>query len=452
VRSARWQAVLVLCAAAALSLRLLRFADAVAVDVFYWDQWDYLQPFFDGEGLLARFLRQHGPHRQGLGALVLSALYPLTAWNERANILFIAATFCAATALALVVKVRLFGPLRWTDLAIPLLFTTLHQWETLALTANPSHGALPVLLVVGFCFALTLQRPRARFGLAALSAGLAVFTGFALFLGPVALVVLAVSGLKTTDRAERLAALAAFLGVLAALALFFVDYRFQPAVACFSFPDAHPANYGRFVALLVLERLRLPDALVLGPLGWAAPLLLAGLTALAGVQALRSRHEGDVAQSRGQRSPDLRRASARALVPATLLGFTLLFAANAAVGRVCLGVEAALASRYVPYLSLGWWGALLLCAPALEKLPRWASTAAALALLAALLRGEGLSLEDARRAAEGKRAWVACYLKQHALAACDAQTQPVYPAAEATGLQGKLDFLEERHLSFFAKR
>jgi hypothetical protein len=445
VRGARWQALLVIGATAALSLRLLRFADTVAVDVFYWDQWDYLQPFFDGEGLLARFLRQHGPHRQGLGALVLSALYPLTAWNERADILFIAATFCAATALALVVKVRLLGPLRWADVAIALLFTTLHQWETLALTANPSHGALPVLLVVGFCFALTLHTARARFTLAALTAGLAVFTGFALFLGPVALVVLAVAGLKATERTERLAALAAFLTVLAALALFTIDYRFQPAVACFSFPDAHPANYGRFVALLALERLRLPNALVLGPLGWAAPVLLVGLTALAGVQALQR-------SSFQLPARDARSATPRALVPATLLGFTLLFAANAAVGRVCLGVEAALASRYVPYLSLGWWGALLLCAPALEKLPRWASTAASLALVAALLRGEGLWLEDAERAAQGKRAWVACYLKQHSIAACDAQTQaPLYPAAEATGLQGKLDFLEQRHLSFFAR-
>src|SRR5439155_1668734 len=50
--------------------------------------------------------------------------------------------------------------------------------------------------------------------------------------------------------------------------------------------------------------------------------------------------------------------------------------------------------------------------------------------------------------ADGKRAWAECYKKIADIHACDSTAKfPIYPGPEATGLQQKLDFLQQHHLN-----
>jgi hypothetical protein len=50
-----------------------------------------------------------------------------------------------------------------------------------------------------------------------------------------------------------------------------------------------------------------------------------------------------------------------------------------------------------------------------------------------------------------KMAWHDCYLSQHDIAACNAAVPiPIHPDAQASGLQRKLDYLEQHQLSLFA--
>jgi glycerol-3-phosphate acyltransferase PlsY len=46
-------------------------------------------------------------------------------------------------------------------------------------------------------------------------------------------------------------------------------------------------------------------------------------------------------------------------VSATLVAYALLFSANAAIGRICLGLGSAQSSRYMNYVTLGVFGLYL---------------------------------------------------------------------------------------------
>lgn len=68
-----------------LAVRLGHFVDRFAVNLVFWDQWDFLQGLFDDASLWELFRRQHGPHRQGVANLLIAGEYALTGWNGRAD-------------------------------------------------------------------------------------------------------------------------------------------------------------------------------------------------------------------------------------------------------------------------------------------------------------------------------------------------------------------------------
>jgi hypothetical protein len=85
---------------------VLSSASFYSVNLLYSDQWDYYGPLFRGEGLIAQFTYLHPPHRQGLGLVLIGWLASATHWNTRADALAVGAGLCAATLLALWLKVR----------------------------------------------------------------------------------------------------------------------------------------------------------------------------------------------------------------------------------------------------------------------------------------------------------------------------------------------------------
>jgi hypothetical protein len=136
---------------------------------------------------------------------------------------------------------------------------------------------------------------------------------------------------------------------------------------------------------------------------------------------------------------------------AALQGFALLFGLNSAVGRVCLGTGSAVASRYVPYAISGCFAIDL----ALSRLrgPAWLRPAALTLALACAAAASfpARNRTDIAHLSTSKAGWRTCYLRTHDLAGCQrAFEQPIYPRPLATGLQQKLDFLEQRKLNLFA--
>src|SRR5689334_23098494 len=85
-------------------LQLRGFIRRHAVNVLFFDQWDFLTPLFSTPSLWEMFTRQHGPHRQGLGLFVSQAVGIATDWDTRAESLVIGFILILASVAALILK------------------------------------------------------------------------------------------------------------------------------------------------------------------------------------------------------------------------------------------------------------------------------------------------------------------------------------------------------------
>jgi hypothetical protein len=178
------------------------------------------------------------------------------------------------------------------------------------------------------------------------------------------------------------------------------------------------------------------DGMTPPAIAFTAAIVLVGLWAYATFQLIRAR--GD---------------SVLWSVAGVLLTFTLLFTLVTTVGRVCLGLYAASASRYIPYMLPGLLAVYLLPRSGVATRVRAGLLALFLAVIVSREVGAARNEGEARRYATLKRQWVNCYLARHVVADCDAESGgAMYPVAEATGLQEKLDWLEARGYSLFQER
>jgi hypothetical protein len=432
----------VLAVILALGYKFFRFISDYSVNVLFYDQWDFLAPLFQGRtGFFDLFLQQHGPHREGVGLLVVRLLYSVTAWNTRAEALLLGILVFVAMLGALFLKWRLFGGLSYWDVTIPLIFLNLMQFETFLAAVNPAYSVLPLLLVVLYCLALLLANPLVRYTLVLLLNVSLIYTGFGFFMGVVTLGVFALEILRASRRAVAVPPAIPVAGLVAAaasLASFF--YRYVPATAvdCFIFPYHPLLSYPWFVALLFSAFLGPRGPLLLVTAGGVAAMMFVVAAVTVQITTLVKREEADGRQ-------------ASTMVITVLIGYSLLFAVNAAVGRVCLGLPlAAQPSRYSMLLVPAYLGIYFF----LLSFPVPPIRSAAIPLFLLLLIPEGVTVPSgpAREMAEGKRAWAACYLKTGDIAGCDKATGfRVYPNPDQTGLPQKLEFLKRHRLSFFSE-
>lgn len=419
-----------------LAWRQHHFVDAHAVNVLFWDQWDFYLPLFNDEGAWALFTRQHGPHRQGLGALITAQLARLGDWNTRWDAFAVSFTLIASALLA----IRLGVQCGWRAglVAIPaaLLFLNLRQYEIFVGAANLSHGALPVLLLLGACLAWFIPHPWPRALLLGTLAFLLIFTGFGLFAGlviPALLALEAEQSRRAADRTRLAAALAGLALIALGWTLFAQGYVFAPAIDDFRFPHPRPWEYASFSGLMLAYTVGIP--------GRGTPAIILGLVFLALALAVTAWH--------GLRL--LRRGVAPQPAHAalfTLTAFGLLFALNTAVGRIGFGHAGALSSRYIPLL-LPLWFALLLT---LRWLPRPllapAATLATFALAAGMLIPHRADRQSIRWYHQGQAAWRAAYLETRDETAANERTGfKVYPAPDA--IAERLAYLEARELNLF---
>lgn len=424
-----------------LGLRFFRLISQYSVNVLFSDQWDIDDAtLFQHHSIWEMFRWQHGPHRQGLGALWQKLIEPSIHWNSRYEAFGIGAIIVIAALLALLLKVRLYGAIAYSDVIIPLLFFTPLQYETLVITANPAHGPLPSLLIVLYCLCWLVRPYWWKYSCILLVNFLLLYTGFGIFVGPVTPVLLALDyGANVRHLAPRYkwGHAAAIAIAMASLGSFFVGYEFQSAVDCFSPAPKNPVLYPWFVALMFANAAGL-RTLSLAPATLAGSILL--LFLLVGLAFAARRLLAQNTSTWG-----------RDAAIATLLAYCAIFSFNTAYGRLCLGIGAAASSRYVPYAVLGFFG-LYLYALSNDGRKLRASLVFVVFVLA-MLSARPLDRVNAgglEYVTSGKRIWRQCYLARHDLYECDAQTHfQVYPRPDATNLQQKLDFLEQNRLNLY---
>ena len=239
---------------AALGSRFFLIIWKYSINVFFYDQWSYLTPFFRHQPSLAElFFWQHGEHFEGVGLIADKFLYPLTHWNARVDSFLIGVSIFAAMLLALELKCRLYGPLSYSDVAIPLIFLTLGQYEAVIGTPNPGYSALPLLMMMLYSLALLGRSRLRRYCLVLALNFLLIYTGLGLFMGVVTVGVFLIECYWTWRRMTSVPLAQPFAGLLLATASwapFFIHYTFVPGVECFQIPQRDLLRYAKFTGLM----------------------------------------------------------------------------------------------------------------------------------------------------------------------------------------------------------
>jgi hypothetical protein len=414
------------------ALRLLHLVDLYAVNVLFKDQWKFDEAtLFQRHSLLDVFRWQHGPHRLGVGAVLQLWLEPGIRWNSRYEAFGIATILCLAAALALFLKKRLLGRLAYTDVIIPVVFLTPVQYQVLVDSGNPSHGPLPVILCILYGLAFTIQLKPAKYaGLITLNF-LLIYTGFGMFIGFLTPIILI---LDYRHSKSKLVLVSLFVSLIS-LASFFIGYKFNPAADCFSPKLSNPFHYLLFVGFMfstfigIQPTNNLVAALVVG-----AVLFFTFICACAIYWAKASRNV-DPAN----------------LVIVAMLSYSLLFCFGTAYGRVCLGLAAAQGSRYMSYLTLGFFGLYLASLGVTNKIKRRIYIAAVSVMTLMTSIPQESRTREMAKLSRGRKLWVQCYMDTRNLENCDTLAGfPIFWTPEPAELKSKLDFLERNHLNLFS--
>ena len=409
---------------AALAFRLFHLTAQYAVNIFFWDQWDFDDAtLFEHHSLWQIFRFQHGPHRQGLGGLLAALVDPWFRWNSRSEAFVATALVVLAGLCMLYLKYRLFGPLTWTDVAIPMIVFTPAPWEAIWTTVNFAHGTLPVLLIVLYCLAWTWRNERAKYALITVLNFVTLYTGFGLFIGlltPVLLLVRYREGRKSY-------VLACLAVSIVSLASFFAAYKNNDASGCDSLFSASPVDYFRFVCLMFATPFGIRGTDIFSTVAGFA--VLAAVAAIAAVSWKRVLTGGN------------------GVVTAVLSTYSIIFCVACALGRTCTGLDDAHASRYGNYRQL-----VVLCLffAVLALRPRRLVWRAALPVL--LIPSLFMTAKDSHDMLElyvTKSGWRACYLAGNSIEECDDRDQPIYPDPAKTHMQEKLDYLRATRQNLF---
>ncbi|MEM7409783.1 MAG: hypothetical protein AAF430_06095 [Myxococcota bacterium] len=424
----------------AASVRLFSLIDAHAVNVLYWDQYTLFQAFVDDHGLWDWFRWQHGPHRQGIGFWVTAWVAEATDWNARVDAFVVGGAVVVAAGLALALRMRTSGTLHAGDAAIPLLVLTPAQYGIFVHTPNLSHGAGPLLLLLLYCLAFGIEARRRRYACVVFLDFLLIHTGFGIFVGALTPPILVLCAWLDRSDDEGRGWQWPAAGVVLSCAwigIFLWDYTTVGGLDDIN-PQGHPvASYAIYAALMFANVLGLKGAnwASLG-LGGTAALLAFGVAAEQGWRLLRD-------------TP--RRAEATAIV--VLCGFTLLYVATTAYGRLDYGLPGSQSTRYVPLLVPAFLGLYLRSQACQTRRVRHGF--AAVAVVAMLWATIPMRPNEARfmeHLSRGKQRWVETYLETRDVASANDRAQlEVFPH-DGPEFPKVLGFMEANRLGFFAKQ
>lgn len=449
-RAGRWWLGLV------IALLALNWVAAVArfqVNGLCWDQWDFCAPLFRGGSWLDLFTVQHGPHRQGLAFVLTSWVMRWSQADARVDSLWIVAQLVVSAGLVLRLKRQLTGRLGWRDTWLPVAGLALLQYENVIVVPNSSHSVAPLLLLLLTSAVWLRGRDGWREPVTGGLALLATFTGFGFFVGLAWSALLALTVARRIVAREWRALGPAFVGLgvaAAGWAWFAHGYVFNPASDGYVFPHEPLTDYPRFMALMLAARF-----------GWEAESAAAyagGGVMLLAMMAGLGWSGGRLARGVGGRIEGV-----AAVMLATCLGFV----AFAAVGRIHLGIDAGMVSRYTVLTFTGWLG---LGAVAVAADRRWlaigvglAGWAMALGPLAGLSRAGGTAepgtiglsaaqVADMSQLENRKAQWIDVLLRTGDWREAERRVPgAMHPQPEASDFDRKIAWLRERNWSWFAE-
>ncbi|MGH9515345.1 MAG: hypothetical protein ACRD3P_06665 [Terriglobales bacterium] len=424
--------------------RMFWLISRYAVNIFFADQWDFNNAtLFQRHSLWEMFRWQHGPHRQGVGALFERMVDPLFRWNSRTESFVIGGVIVVAAICALWLKKRLYGDLSVFDVVIPAILFTPALWQTLFMTQNFAHGPFPLLLVLLYFISWTCRRPALRYALVLFLNFITIYTGFGLFLGVLTPVLLILDYWTSTPQNRLLKAYfisTVFVSALS-LASFFFGYTFQSGEKCFSFQPQSPLSYLAFVALMFANFFGIRhvafSSQAIGTL-----IVIALLISL--IMFARRLSAGKWA--------DLGREDHnRAVIVVGLITFSLLFCANTAYGRLCGGLGVALQSRYSIYLEPAVLGFYFFLLSLRHESRRFFLTGFLIAVVAASLNTDRGGMVFSR---DVKQRWKTCYLQTEDIQGCNKSVGfPIYTVSpeqtRLTHLQEKLEYLKATHQNLY---
>lgn len=415
--------------------RFLWIIQTYSVNVFIGDQWDYNEPLlFHRQSAWTIFRWQCSPWRQGLGGLLSAWTGQLTHWDSRYESFIAGILIITACLLALYLKVRVSGKVTAWDALIPLFVLTPVQYETIVGVTHFSHGPLPLLFVLAFCVAWTIRAPKLKYAVLLPLTFASTYTGFGMFIGllcPLALTLdMWTRRPEMSNSEKRSSAIALTLASLS-LASFLIGYKTVDGV-CPLHGFQNPLHYFLFAAFMFANfvGLKVPLALVPSILGGSALLLFVmGMF----IFAIRKRQ----------------------IIPLILISYSLLFAVGAAHGRMCLGLAAAVGSRYMIYLVPAFLGIYLLVSGYSCLIQDRAVSTAMLSILTILAVLSSLTINSVDRKDmtefwQHRLEWRQCYLAEHNLSLCNQRTGATmytYPDR----IQEKINFLEAHQLNLFSQ-
>jgi hypothetical protein len=237
--------------------------------------------------------------------------------------------------------------------------------------------------------------------------------------------------------------LAALLVAGASLGSFFIHYTFRPAVDCFAITPHYVVSYPWFMAEMF--------SAFVGPKRSIPLLTVPGAVILLAATAMLGTHLLCLLKRDRPTDPNL--------VGAALLAYSLMFSASAAVGRVCLGMQAAAAGSYTTLLIPAF---LAMYFYLLGRAPQSKREVVLGLFIVLLVPGAVRKAHGVDQFADAKRAWAACYVRTEDIHYCEqvasqrllAGTLPdhfqIHPDPEGSGLRQKLDYLKQHRLNLFA--
>ncbi len=443
VLSKKQQLLINISAVAALIFIILRWfflIDKYSVNMLFWDQWDFMGGLFENKGAWELFSWQHGPHRQGVGFFLTKIVADLSGWNTRVECFMIGTVICLAALTALALKWRLTGNISAFDIAIPLLYLSPLQFELFANTPNVSHGAMPLLLITLFCLCWTIENTMLRYAFCAAINFMTIYTGFGMFLGcitPFLFLSEIILAFKRNDQARKTAAIFFFFISVASMLSFFINYTFNSAVEGFVFPHPEPLIYVKFILINFANFIGLRMSHEILYLA-ATPIVFFMIWLLVKISIETWRGESDS------------KATFRQIF-IVLASFTLIFTINLAIGRACLGLGAATASRYLPYITLGFF-ALYLFAVTRDNVPnKFILTCMACFFFTTFSIGNHYRIY-AQWLCKGKQKWKQAYMHTENISIADKESGfKVHPNPSASRLKEKLAYLKKHQLNLYLK-
>ncbi len=422
-------------------VRLFILISNHAVNILYWDQWDYYLPLFEHKSLWEMFNWQYGIHRQGIGFILTKVIADATQWNTRTEAFAVGGLVCLATLTALWLKRRLFGSLATSDVAIPLIVLTTSQFQTFIGALNPSPQAFPLLLIILYCVGWTLRRRLPRYLVVSSLNFLLIYTGYGILVGPITVALLAVDCWHQRKDARALMLPAGALAISLGSALLFLrGYALAPTVDALTFRQTEFWEYPLFMGLMFGRFIR-PET---GKLSW-----LSYLAFILGI-ALFVLSLYIVIHHLRRLLIETTEIDLISLTIFVLLGFCLLCTFATSLGRAPQGLNVSQSSRYMTLMTLGFLGLyfhFLTLKTAIWR--RLSLTVFSLLLLPGHLPLTLGNNHPAGYFSINKRSWKACYLSNENIELCDRLTGfPIHPSAEV--LRSKLSYLKQHRLNLYS--